>query len=130
MKTLCGRCIVASFVCFCCQAFPAKHGWPFPQYFGACGRMIFVENGGTELTDYLGRPWVERLLVAMAFMDTIIKLTDNDEMWRLHMLDLSFGNFAVRGSMSGRGYSVTVIDAEHIILVHKSDPSKWTTLGD
>ena len=32
------------------QTFPAKDGWPFPSYMGACGRFVAEEYSGRTLS--------------------------------------------------------------------------------
>eukprot|EP00117_Sycon_ciliatum_P041202 scpid104989/ scgid5056/ UPF0672 protein C3orf58 homolog len=106
------------------QAFPSSDGWPFPRYYGACGRMIFVEDSGAEMGDYMDAPWTVRVRVAKALVDTTIKLTDNAEQWIFHLLDVEEDNFAVHYNSTLDRYVVTLIDLEHMIIVNKNDPGK------
>eukprot|EP00117_Sycon_ciliatum_P028078 scpid61856/ scgid5056/ UPF0672 protein C3orf58 len=104
------------------KAFPSSDGWPFPRYYGACGRMIFVEDSGAEMGDYMDAPWTVRVRVAKALVDTTIKLTDNAEQWIFHLLDVEEDNFAVHYNSTLDRYVVTLIDLEHMIIVNKNDP--------
>ncbi|XP_065183232.1 divergent protein kinase domain 2A-like [Sycon ciliatum] len=104
------------------KAFPASDGWPFPHYYGACGRMIFVEDSGTDMSDYISEPWEVRIRVAKGLVDAIIKLTDNSELWIFYLLDLQYDNFAVRYDRQHDRYAVKLIDLEHMIIVHKKEP--------
>ena len=36
-------------------AFPYEEGWPFPKYYGACGRWSIFEYVGQSLTNYLSK---------------------------------------------------------------------------
>ena len=43
------------------QTFPAKEGWPFPEYYGACGRYIMVEHAGRSLEEFYDAPFEKRV---------------------------------------------------------------------
>ncbi|XP_038049996.1 divergent protein kinase domain 2A-like [Patiria miniata] len=94
--------------------FPHSEGWPFPQYYGACGRLIVEEYVGKTLGSYFHSDWSTRLDLAYQVMKIAEQLTNNDLEYALYMTDVSFDNFAV--NKDGR---VLVIDAENIIVVDK-----------
>lgn len=35
--------------------FPQNEGWPFPRYYGACGRIIVESNEGRTLDYYIDK---------------------------------------------------------------------------
>ena len=41
--------------------FPESEGWPFPEYFGACGRMIVEAHKGATLDKYINNPFKFRV---------------------------------------------------------------------
>jgi hypothetical protein len=43
------------------QTFPASERWPFPEYFGACGRHVIVEHVGRMLQDFYNEPFSRRV---------------------------------------------------------------------
>ena len=43
------------------QTFQQADGWPFPKYYGACGRYVVVENAGRPLTEFYHATWEERV---------------------------------------------------------------------
>ncbi|XP_022088058.1 deleted in autism protein 1-like [Acanthaster planci] len=94
--------------------FPKSEGWPFPQYYGACGRLIVEEYVGKTLGSYFNADWSKRLDLAYQVMKIAEQLTNNELEYALYLTDVSFDNFAV--NKDGR---VLIIDAENIIVVDK-----------
>lgn len=43
------------------QMFPADKGWPFPAYFGACGRFVVEDYVGESLRYFHNAPWLDRV---------------------------------------------------------------------
>lgn len=43
------------------QTFPAYDGWPFPTYYGACGRYIAVSYEGEPLQNFFYEPFHKRV---------------------------------------------------------------------
>lgn len=95
------------------QTFPKSKGWPFPEYYGACGRYVAVENGGKTLGDYYNAAFYRRADLAYQLLQIAQKFTDNPD-FALYWTDLAYDNFAV--DPAGK---VIVIDAEHIIVVDR-----------
>lgn len=95
------------------QTFPKSEGWPFPEYYGACGRYIAVEHGGKTLGDYFNAAFYRRADLAYQLLKIAKKFTDNPD-FALYWTDLAYSNFAV--DPAGK---VIVIDAEHIIVVDR-----------
>ena len=98
------------------QVFPARDGWPFPVYYGACGRLVVVEDCGTSLETTLAWPWHKRRAVAISLIRAVRALTENKEGYAIYLFDLSLQNFAV-----GSNGDVRIIDAEHVLAVDLRD---------
>ncbi|KAL3846392.1 hypothetical protein ACJMK2_017389 [Sinanodonta woodiana] len=96
------------------QAFPASEGWPFPEYFGACGRFIVVSDQGRPLKEYYDEPWEKRADIAFQIMKIADKFTNNKDDFALYLTDLALENLAI--DPAGK---VTIVDAENIIVVDK-----------
>ena len=43
------------------QMFPESDGWPFPEYYGACGRIIVESHKGDTLDKYISKPFKLRV---------------------------------------------------------------------
>lgn len=109
------------------QTFPKSDGWPFPEYYGACGRYVAVEHGGKELGEFYNAPFYRRADLAYQMVKMAQKLTEDPD-FALYWTDLAYENFAVDGA--GK---LMVIDAEHIIVVDKqatkiANPQHWNDL--
>ncbi|ESO83900.1 hypothetical protein LOTGIDRAFT_132744 [Lottia gigantea] len=96
------------------QTFPASDGWPFPKYYGACGRFVVLENAGKPLTEYYNAPFSTRVDLAYQLMKMAILMSENKEDFILYWTDIQYENFAV--DVAGK---VKIIDAENIIVVDK-----------
>lgn len=105
------------------QAFPAEE-WPFPQYLGACGRMIVEEYVGRTLEYYSNADWMFRLHLAYQLMEIAQLLTKNSAEFAFYLTDVSFHNFAVR-----KNGSVVLIDVEDVIVVDQQDVRKRQPAG-
>jgi len=54
------------------QAFPAANGWPFPEYIGACGRVVVEEYIGTTLMDTVSlMSWEEKVELNERMLENI-----------------------------------------------------------
>ena len=53
--------IIEFYPIFLLQMFPVADGWPFPEYYGACGRYVAVSNGGKPLSEFYNADWSERV---------------------------------------------------------------------
>ncbi|KAL4220252.1 hypothetical protein ACF0H5_020659 [Mactra antiquata] len=95
------------------QTFPASEGWPFPEYYGSCGRYIVVENSGKTLDKYFYAPFHVRASLSYQMLKMAEKFSSSED-WNLYWTDLSPYNFAV--DPAGK---LTYIDAENIIVVDK-----------
>lgn len=93
------------------QTFPKREGWPFPEYLGACGRVVAEEYSGKPLADFFYSPFYMRAALAYELLKIADTLSTKSD-FVLYLTDVSFENFAV--DTSGK---VTVIDLENIIIV-------------
>lgn len=96
------------------QTFPYFEGWPFPRYYGACGRYIGVSYEGEMLQNFFQEPFHKRADIAYQIMKIADKLTNAGEQFVLYWTDLNFENLVV--DSSGK---VTVVDLEDIIVVDR-----------
>ncbi|XP_045200893.2 divergent protein kinase domain 2A-like [Mercenaria mercenaria] len=109
--------------------FPASEGWPFPEYYGACGRYIVEEYNGKSLADFYDAPFEKRADLAYQMLKMADRLTSDPE-WNLYWTDLAAGNFAV--DPAGK---LTYIDAENIVVVDKqaskiANKEHWNDLSE
>lgn len=106
--------------CFCnlyifyFQAFSQSEGWPFPHYYGSCGRIIVEEYVGQSLAYYEDSPWEQRLDIAYQLLQISQMMTENTLDFALYMTDLNLDNFAVR-----KDGTVFLIDVENIVVVDR-----------
>ncbi|XP_062519899.1 divergent protein kinase domain 2A-like [Corticium candelabrum] len=94
------------------QLFPNEDGWPFPRYYGACGRTIIVEDGGRPLLEYMNKPWEFRVWLAVQLLQIAFLLTNNNKEWAVYLTDIDLENFAL-----SRNGQVLAIDVEHVEVV-------------
>ena len=94
------------------QLFPQEEGWPFPRYYGACGRVIIAENAGKPLTDYLNKIWEFRVWLSVQLLQIAFLLTSNNKGWTIYLTDMDPENFAL--SENGQ---VFAIDVEHAVVI-------------
>ncbi|KAL5005197.1 hypothetical protein ScPMuIL_018653 [Solemya velum] len=106
------------------QTFPASEGWPFPEYYGACGRFIAVSDEGRPLQEFYNSPFEKRADLAYQILKMADLLTTHHQDFVLYWTDLSYENLAV--DSAGK---VRIIDAEHIIVVDKKSISKVRPKG-
>jgi hypothetical protein len=57
------------------MAFPKEEGWPFPRYYGSCGRVAAFENVGRMLSDFYTAPWDTRVPLARQLLKMALKFT-------------------------------------------------------
>jgi len=97
------------------MSFPSSQDWPFPQYFGACGRLAVFEYVGPTIADYHSAPWSTRVGLAHKLMLIARKLTFNSLGLGIYPTDWSADNIAVDDD--GR---VVIVDAENVIVVNQT----------
>lgn len=42
--------------------FRQENGWPFPKFYGSCGRIIVESNEGKTIDQFFNRPFSTRVL--------------------------------------------------------------------
>jgi len=96
------------------MAFPKAENWPFPEYYGSCGRFAMFENCGQTLNQFTTSDWTKKARLSLQVLDMALKFTFNEPI-RLYLTDWSLDNFAVSQTLR-----VTLIDLENIVLVNKT----------
>ena len=91
--------------------FPSEKGWPFPKFYGACGRAIVLEDAGHPLDSFLSHPWLERAELALAVIKIARQLTSNLDQWGLYLTEVALDNFVVSNG------TVKLEDASQILVV-------------
>jgi hypothetical protein len=94
------------------QLFPQEEGWPFPHYYGACGRVIIAENAGKPLKEYFNKGWEFRVWLAVQLLQIAFVLTSNNKGWTIYLTDIDPENFAL-----SRDGQVFAIDVEHVVII-------------
>lgn len=94
------------------MTFTKEEDWPFPQYYGSCGRTAVFENTGQRLTDFYFKDWMTRVKLSRQLLQMAFKFTNNKDKIALYLTDWSSDNFAV-----DQFGTLTLIDGENIILV-------------
>jgi len=97
------------------MAFPPTEGWPFPRYFGACGRLAVFEDVGDTLIHFYKAPWLLRAHFALQLLEMAKFFTSNPLGLALYPTDWAASNFAV--NKEGKLF---LIDLENIILVNQT----------
>jgi hypothetical protein len=97
------------------MSFPAEEGWPFPTYYGSCGRFAVMEDAGRPLTAFFTRPWNTRARLALQVLQMADKFTQNPTNLGLYLTDWLPENFAVSDDLQ-----VKLVDLENIILVNQT----------
>ncbi|CAL1261338.1 unnamed protein product [Larinioides sclopetarius] len=100
---------------FSFKAFSQAEGWPFPQYFGSCGRVIVEEYVGKTISYFEDSPWKQRIDIAYQLLLIAQMLTENASGFSLYMTDVNMDNFAVRSDGT-----VLLVDVESIVIVDRS----------
>lgn len=103
------------FMHFFLKILPAKNGWPVPEYFGACGRIIIEEYIGAPLSDYLNKPWLERARIASSLLSAAHMFTFQNEQFGFYLTDVSYDNIAIDYNNVAK-----FIDLEHVLIVDKN----------
>jgi len=56
-----------------------EDGWPFPQYLGACGRIVLETFEGNPLLDFYNKPWKTRAR-------SVARISQEDKFFHLYSL--------------------------------------------
>ncbi|XP_066264017.1 divergent protein kinase domain 2A-like [Branchiostoma lanceolatum] len=94
----------------------SERKWPFPKYLGACGRVIFVENGGKLLDSSLASTWKDRANIALQLLNMIDTFRNGDPEWIVIFLDFRYENFAI--DQYGR---LNLIDFDEVMLIDREE---------
>lgn len=97
---------------------PAEDGWPTPEYFGACGRLIIEEYVGSPLSSFYEEPWLKRAKIAASLLDAAHKFTFKNSKFAFYLTDMSEDNIAVNEQDEA-----IFVDLENIIIVDKYPPT-------
>lgn len=95
--------------------FPSADGWPFPEFYGSCGRVAIVEDCGRPMDEFLDSDFATRVDLALQVLDIATVMTDKDKDLSLFLTDWSLSNFAV--NPKGK---VTLVDLENIVIVNRT----------
>ncbi|XP_048580201.1 divergent protein kinase domain 2A isoform X2 [Nematostella vectensis] len=98
------------------QIFRQEEGWPFPRFYGVCGRIMVVEDSGPPISSFLEESWDVRAQIAVNLITLAHQLSSALDDWALYIADPAPGNFGV--SDSGK---VTLLDLEHLVVVDLSE---------
>ncbi|XP_013406196.1 deleted in autism protein 1 homolog [Lingula anatina] len=90
--------------------------WPFPKYYGACGRAVIAENGGKPLVDYLNQPWEIRASLALQLLEVVQYMLHGDPNWSVFYVDINYDNIAITSSEK-----LSFIDLEDLTLLDKKE---------
>lgn len=77
------------------QTFPQKENYPFPQYIGACGRIVTYQNPGHPLSLYIDSTWEIRARLALQVIDIAYKLTMNKLQYGIYFTAIGLSTFSV-----------------------------------
>eukprot|EP00088_Acartia_fossae_P007926 TRINITY_DN13731_c0_g1_i1.p1 TRINITY_DN13731_c0_g1~~TRINITY_DN13731_c0_g1_i1.p1 ORF type:complete len:431 (-),score=30.57 TRINITY_DN13731_c0_g1_i1:137-1429(-) len=96
--------------------FPQSRGWPFPDYYGGCGRLAVFQYIGQPLDSYYNYSWVLRAYFALQLLKLAQLFSKNKYGLALYPTDWSANNFAVDWSTK----QLYLVDMENIILVNQT----------
>ncbi len=97
------------------QAFPYDRSvWPyFPQYFGACGQWVVVENRGEPLDAFARSASLkDRLVVALELLKLARDFTAGLDGFSFYLGDYSWDNFVVNAAKR-----VALVDLSNLLVV-------------
>lgn len=100
------------------KAFDAQH-FSLPIYYGACGRLIAVEDCGQNLNEYEDYNWLSRARIARSIIDLALKFTSGDDDFRIYLTDVSPDNIVVNKTT----LIAKFVDFGNILIVRKSNVS-------
>jgi len=101
------------------MVFPQSRGsfsWPFPEYYGGCGRLAVFQYIGQPLDSYYNYPWLLRAHFALQLLKIAQNFSSNKEKIALYPTDWSANNFAVDWSSK----QIYLVDMENIIIVNQT----------
>ncbi|KAG5898945.1 hypothetical protein JTB14_004668 [Gonioctena quinquepunctata] len=104
------------------QLFSVKENFPFPHFYGFCGRLAIEENCGEPLNNIENHLWFDRAYVAYQILQAAKNFTESHSSFRLYLTDISPDNIVV-----GRDLKVSFIDLENAVLRLKTKGSSLHT---
>ncbi|ODN01116.1 Deleted in autism protein 1 [Orchesella cincta] len=97
------------------EAFPASKGWPFPIFYGACGRLVVEEYVGQPLSSFVDKPFKVRAYLALQLLKMANLFYENPTQYIIYLTDPQADNFAVVENTN----IVKLVDLENLMVVDK-----------
>ncbi|XP_077994015.1 divergent protein kinase domain 2A-like [Glandiceps talaboti] len=72
--------------------------WPFPRYYGECGRVVIVEDAGKTLYHFYDASWEKRVQIVLDVFKLIDQLLTGNDDWFVILADLTPDNFGIAPS--------------------------------
>ncbi len=91
-----------------------KLQFPVLPYFGACGRLTFIQGPYKALTDFIAEPLAVRVHLGAQVLQLVDGFIHDDPNWLLFTRDLSYDNFIVTDANQ-----VFLKDLSHVMLIDK-----------
>lgn len=98
------------------SVFREDDDWPFPKYYGSCGRLAMFRNEGKPLSLFYTSDWSVRVLLSKQLLTSAMKFVRNEMNVALYYTDWISDNFAVN-----QDFQVKFVDGENFILVDQSE---------
>ncbi|CAF0829925.1 unnamed protein product [Didymodactylos carnosus] len=92
-----------------------SHHFPFPKYYGACGRLAMVSFEGNNLVSYINSPFPFRVHLVRELLQTMYDLNNAHPELIIYYPDINLENFVYNETEK----KVKVIDLEYIVVVEK-----------
>ncbi|UJR31397.1 hypothetical protein I4U23_018891 [Adineta vaga] len=90
-------------------------GFPFPSYYGACGRVGVVSDEGSNFVSYLHSPFQFRAYLARELLISMHQLTVGNAEMIIYYPDVNLENFVYNENER----RVKIIDLEYLIIVER-----------
>ena len=87
---------------------------PILPYFGACGRLTFIQGPYKPLSSFIKEPLALRVNLGAQILQLIDDFIHNDINWLLFTRDLNYDNFIV-----SEGNQVFLKDMSHVLIIDK-----------
>ena len=95
--------------------FPQRENWPFPNYYGSCGRVIIESYHGKTLNNFIEHDFLTRAKISKLLLEALKTLTTNEHNVSLYLLDLGYENV----SYDEPSDKIYFIDVEDVLIVDK-----------
>jgi len=103
------------------MTFPPEEGWPFPSYFGSCGRLAAFNFSGPSLSSFIDSPWQIRVVLAIKLLQIANHLSNNSLRLGIYPTDWDADNISVELTVDGEVDRVVIVDLENIIVVNQTE---------